>query len=643
MSNRNDYTPVALYARVSSDRQDVDLSVAAQLRALRDYAAKNDYLVVREFVDEAESGRIADRPQFRKMIDEATKSQAPFREILVWKFSRFTRKREHAVAFKSMLRRKGVRVVSITEHADDTPTGKLMEAIIESLDEFYSENLAQEVLRGMREAASRGFWISSHAPFGYNRVMVQDGPKKRPTLETNPDTSRIVKRIFDMAEAAKGTLEITRTLNKEGIASPRGKLWGKTSVHGILINEAYTGTLVWGAKAKDEAEPVRVEKAFPAIVSKAQFRRVNQLMRSRAPRFSHPRRVGSSYLLSGMIKCQACKTPLTGRFAKSGQYAYYVCPTNIKIGNGACETPTLNARRFEEMVVNRIRSNILTEDCIHALVKVVESEMGGVTREQRKRLETIDSELTDVRQRLGKLYNLVETTDMEVDDFKPRIRELRERQDRLECSAEEARAALAQRRKVLDDVNAVAAYAKEMKDFLDESELTERRAFIETFVKEILVVPGDALMRYTVPMPDDSMAPGKATEKVALPDAVLSTVHDGGPDWTKSRTEADSEVTPSEGMGMVYVSTASSSTISMPCTKLRMRAFRSGNVPSCRKNRKSATYSLISFVVGNSTRRCSNRPSASSRAAVNWSCRAFRDRMRGDSASMGYCLVSRAW
>ena len=120
MNQITNYTPAALYARVSSDRQDVDLSVAAQLRALRDYA---------------------DRPEFRKMIDEASKPNAPFQEILVWKFSRFTRKREHAVAFKSMLRRKGVRVVSITEHADDTPTGKLMEAIIESVDEFYSENL----------------------------------------------------------------------------------------------------------------------------------------------------------------------------------------------------------------------------------------------------------------------------------------------------------------------------------------------------------------------------------------------------------------------------------------------------------------------------------------------------------------------
>ena len=118
-------TPTALYARVSSNRQDVDLSVSAQLRALRDYAKKNGYVVAREYVDEAESGRIADRPQFTNMIDAAAKPNAPFKEILVWKFSRFTRKREHAVAFKSMLRRRGIRVVSITEHADDTPTGKL--------------------------------------------------------------------------------------------------------------------------------------------------------------------------------------------------------------------------------------------------------------------------------------------------------------------------------------------------------------------------------------------------------------------------------------------------------------------------------------------------------------------------------------
>ena len=70
---------------------------------------------------------------------------APFQEILVWKFSRFTSRSEHAVALKSMLQRKGVRVVSITEQSDDTPTGKLLEGIIESVDEFYSENLGERV------------------------------------------------------------------------------------------------------------------------------------------------------------------------------------------------------------------------------------------------------------------------------------------------------------------------------------------------------------------------------------------------------------------------------------------------------------------------------------------------------------------
>ena len=215
-------TPAALYARVSSDRQDVDLYVDAQLRALRDYAKNNGYTIAREYVDEAESGRIADRPQFRKMIDEGGRNNAPFQEILVWKFSRFTRKREHAVAFKSMLRRRAVRVVSITEQADDTPTGKLLEAIIESVDEFYSENLAQEVVRGMREAASRGYFLGSKAPFVYNRVKVSDGVRERPTLEVDPEAAPIVKEIFESSRRGNGLKEICKDLNGRGITHKGG-------------------------------------------------------------------------------------------------------------------------------------------------------------------------------------------------------------------------------------------------------------------------------------------------------------------------------------------------------------------------------------------------------------------------------------
>ena len=140
--------PVVLYARVSSDRQDVDPSVAAQLRALRDYAGRNGFCFVNTYIDQAESGRITDRAPFRKMLDEALEIESPVQETQVWKFSRFTRKRGYAVAFKPMQRWHGIRVASITEHADDTPACKLMEAIIESVDEFYSEYLAQEVRRG---------------------------------------------------------------------------------------------------------------------------------------------------------------------------------------------------------------------------------------------------------------------------------------------------------------------------------------------------------------------------------------------------------------------------------------------------------------------------------------------------------------
>ena len=89
----------------------------------------------------------------------------------------------------------------------------------------------------------------------------------------------------------------------------------------------------------------------------------------------------------------------------------------------------------------------------------------------------------------------------------------------------------------MDDVSTIAAYTKDMKDFLNESELTERRAFIESFVKEIIVIPGDALIRYTVPMPDDSFLAGRATEKVPLDASVLSTVHFGPQRGTRTPSE----------------------------------------------------------------------------------------------------------
>lgn len=111
----------AIYARVSSDRQDVDLSISAQLKALREYAARNGHTVVKEYVDEAESGKTTDRPQFREMINQARRVTKPFDLILVWKYSRFARNREDSIVFKAMLKKSGVRLTSINEPVEDTP------------------------------------------------------------------------------------------------------------------------------------------------------------------------------------------------------------------------------------------------------------------------------------------------------------------------------------------------------------------------------------------------------------------------------------------------------------------------------------------------------------------------------------------
>ena len=132
--------------------------------------------------------------------------------------------------------------------------------------------------------------------------------------------------------------------------------------------------------SKDEADLVRVEEAFPDIVPKTQFQVVNKLLRSRASKASHPRRIASSYLLSGLVKCHRCKTAFTGHGAKSGRFHYYVCQSLIKRGSGSCGSPRLNARRFEQVIVGRIRSSILAKDSNGDMTTVAVKELDRCPR-----------------------------------------------------------------------------------------------------------------------------------------------------------------------------------------------------------------------------------------------------------------------
>ncbi|MDE2780310.1 MAG: recombinase family protein [Chloroflexota bacterium] len=522
-------TPAALYARVSSDRQDVDLSVAAQLRALRDYAKNNGYSVAREYVDEAESGRIADRPQFREMIEEGSRPKAPFQVILVWKFSRFTRKREHAVAFKAQLRRKGIRVVSITEQAEDNATGRLLEGIIESVDEYYSENLGQEVTRGMREAASRGFFLGSKAPFGYTRVKVSDGVKDRPTLEVDPVSAPIVREIFESSRRGNGLAEICKELNGRGITN-RGKRWQKNVVHYLLTNEAYTGTAVWGVKSKDEkaGDPVRVENAWPALVSRELFDAVQQGLHQRAPTVARPGRVGSQYLLSGLLRCGVCGRSYSAQGAKSGQFAYYVCSSLFREGAGACTARYLNASKVEDLVIEKVRERILTEETITELVTLVAEEIDALAGEVNGRLTAINSELSDVETRLENLYQALETQQLPIEVLSPRILSLKSRQDQLVAAREEAEFQLEQRRAELPTSKEIKGYVADFRALFQDGTFPERKALIRNFVQGIEIVEDEAVLTYTIPMPQDGVTSESAS--------VLDFVQSGPPDLTVDST-----------------------------------------------------------------------------------------------------------
>jgi site-specific DNA recombinase len=513
----------AIYARVSSERQDVDLSISAQLKNLREYAENNGYYVIAEFVDEAESGKTVHRPKFREMISRAKKPTKPFDVILVWKYSRFARNREDSIVFKTMLRKIGVRVISITEPTEDTPTGKLFEAIIESMDEYYSTNLGEEVTRGMRESASRGFFVASFAPYGYRKVKVNDGGKERPKLEIEPDQARVIREIFKWAAEGKGLIDISKALNSDGIMSPRGKKWGNTTIYNILTNEAYTGTMVWGKQSKKGLPPIRVEDAIPAIVDQEIFERVQTHLKSRSFGSIHPKRVSSNYLLSGLARCGYCGRNLIGQDAKGGRFHYYVCNTLMKKGSGSCKAGYINKEKLEEAVLSKIRTHILTYENLKELVDIMNDSRENTLDDDRNRHNSIVAELSNVNQRLERLYDALETGTLKLADLAPRIQSLRQNQEQLTAVRIELESRLSETKVELADMETVKFCLEMLRDLLNSSEITERKSFIRSFVKAVRIKDAEVSLEYT----PDLLVGMESRETFTVP----SIVQYGGRYW----------------------------------------------------------------------------------------------------------------
>ena len=184
----------AVYIRVSTDEQARDgYSLAAQLKAIKQYAQNNDILIESEFIfkDEGISGRKAEkRPAFMEMIKQAKSKPKKFDVILVHKLDRFSRNREDSIVYKSLLKKEyGIPVISISEPLNpDDKMSVIMEAILEAMAEYYSINLSGEVKKGQLEKHSKGE-PQAKPPFGYDIVDNKFIPNQ---IEKN-----IVKMIFE--------------------------------------------------------------------------------------------------------------------------------------------------------------------------------------------------------------------------------------------------------------------------------------------------------------------------------------------------------------------------------------------------------------------------------------------------------------
>lgn len=299
----------AIYVHVSTDEQVEGFSIGAQLKALHEYPAKHGLTVVAEFVDEGESARTADRPQFQAMISAAKRKPKPFDVILVHKLDRFARNREDSSIYKSLLRREcDIEVRSVTEQIDDSPIGPALEGMLEVFAEFYSLNLAQEVLKGQRERALQAKAMARPA-IGYR--MGQDGK-----YEVDPETAPIVRWLFEeYARGDEGYRNLALRMQQEGESRfgtvVNGYSWTQAYIRRILTNEVYYGAYIWGRhdsnkkwRQRDRSKWVIVEGAHEALVSKEVFDHVQRLMQSRhGVRRAQP---GEDYLLRGMVKCMDC-------------------------------------------------------------------------------------------------------------------------------------------------------------------------------------------------------------------------------------------------------------------------------------------------------------------------------------------------
>jgi len=410
----------ACYIRVSTDDQ-TEFSPDAQLKALKEYAKKNDITLSKEhiYADEGISGKRADkRPAFMQMIATAKLKPKPFDVILVHKFDRFARSREDSVVYKSLLKKEaGVKVVSITESIEDDKFSVILEAMLEAMAEYYSLNLAEEVKKGMLEKATRGGFQSTPS-FGYKAEAGK--------LVIIPEEAEFIKFVFQKyADGEMGMFTLAQYANEVGIKTKRGSPFENRTVEYILNNPVYIGKLRWTPTGKvnriyNHPDTIVADGEHQAIIALDLWNQVQDRLSQNKELYKKRQKSTAPIKswLNGLIKCGVCGKTLVNSqsdYLQCNGYAKGICKKSQHVKTSRLEGIVLEelGKAFHDSieleVVPKVSDTVKTneheflQDRLNKLdvkeIRIKEAYLGGIDtlseyKENKLKLETEREKLT---------------------------------------------------------------------------------------------------------------------------------------------------------------------------------------------------------------------------------------------------------
>lgn len=403
-----------LYARVSTGAQaDRQLSIPAQLSAMREYVDRNGWTIAGEFLDAGVSGRTADRPQLLRLLEVCKAGERKADAVVVHKLDRLARNIADHVAIRAVLSKCGIRLVSVSENLDDeSVSGKLIENIMASLAEFYSANLSDEVRKGLTQRVRQGGWPHM-VPAGYRKGSAI-GPGPRPT-ELDSGVATFIKAAFEaVAMGRMGVSGVARWADRHG--------WKitKSGVARMLRNPFYTGRLLW----KGQIFP----GSHPALVSGETFERVQVALRARfRAKELNP---ASRSLLHGIARCDACGSMVGSE--THGAFRYYRCRKNMR-SRDRCSAPYMVANLVHEDLA-RVYGSVSNNGAVHAALKAaMQARAEAWTWESQREQALRSNRLGDIHARELRLANALADGLMSAEIYRLAMQELMRERAKVEA------------------------------------------------------------------------------------------------------------------------------------------------------------------------------------------------------------------